>query len=51
MHKNIDDTYIERIIVSDNSDVVVEILKTRHQKKEKVEIDVNGVQLCIRKSI
>ncbi len=39
VYKNINDAYIERIIASDNEDIVVEILKSRYQKREKVDID------------
>lgn len=43
VYKNINDAYIERIIASDNDDIVVEKLKTRYQKKEKVDIDCSMI--------
>ena len=39
VYENINDSYVEHIIDSDNGDIVVDILKKKYQKREEVNID------------
>ena len=39
VYENINDAYVECIIDSDEEDIVLEILKKKYQKRDKVDID------------
>lgn len=43
-YESINDAYVERIIDLDKEDIVVDLLRKKYEKKEKVNIDCNAIK-------
>ena len=43
LYENINDAYVERMLDSDNMDVVVEILRKKYEKKKEITIDCSSI--------